>query len=179
MVDRRTALELLEKYRVPWQIMEHSKAVARRAEGIAKRINGDGRIDVERVAVAGLLHDIGKVKMLMEDGIMENFDVRHEAEGAKILEAEGLSELGSIVSKHGVYSLLCDPSELSLEEKILVYADATVTEDKECSLNDRFLYLMARHGAGGVKENPKLCGALKENWHKIEGIEKEIKGLME
>ena len=180
MISERGALQLLQKYGVPKQVVEHSRAVSERAVEIARRINAHGKaeVDVEKVCITGLLHDIGKAKTLIENGEKEGVNKRHEDEGANILEAEALGDIARMVSKHGFYFLTRRSPRLTIEEKVLVYADATVNGDKDCSLDERLARLMEAYSAGGTKEDLVLAETIRKNFYKVNELEKEIKGLM-
>jgi len=174
MVSEAQALALLEKYHAPPRIVQHCRGVAARVVEIATAINAKGKahVDVERLKIAGLLHDIGRVRCLAEHGQTESFEHRHEPESVDILRAERLPEIADLVARHGFQSLFLEPSDLSLEEKILIYADFT-TERGVCSLNERLIYLREKYS----RQDMRTLAAFQGNWHKIQAIEQELKAL--
>jgi len=179
MTTERQALELLEKYKLPENVVGHCKAVSKIAVEVAEKMNarGTARVDVEKVRAVGLLHDIGRIRFLKETGRMETTEERHEEESRKILEKEGLPGLAGIIVKHGIQTVL-HPSELNIYEKILIYADASVIGDKRCSVDERYDYLVRKYGSNGNAEDVKLFAALKRNWPKVEMVAREIEGLV-
>jgi len=180
MIAEKQALALLEKYKIPGNIIEHCKAVSRKASEVSERINarGKAKVDCQKMRVAGLLHDIGKVSFLKEDGEEESGIERHELESGRILEREGLPEIADIVVKHGMQTLIGSPTELTLEQKIIIYADANVVGDKRCSLKERYEYLARKYGPGGQKENPAIFDPIRKNWHKIDKVINDVERLM-
>ena len=180
MITEKQALALLEKYKLPDKIVEHCKAVSGKAGEVSERINAHGKakVDCQKMRVAGLLHDIGKINFLKEDGKEENTIERHELESGRILEREGLPEIADIVARHGICAVIDSPVELTLEQKIIIYADANVVEDKRCSLKERYEYLIEKYGRGGRKENPIMFNLIKENWYKVDKLVNDVERLM-
>ena len=179
MINEQQALELLKKYNLPDRVINHCRIVSNRAKEIAKRINmkGIASVDAETEKIAGLLHDIGRANRLAENGYKESIENGHERESEKILEAEGLPEIAKLIRRHGVQTLLCNPSELSLEEKVIIYADLTTSGTDVCTSDERYRRSIEIYSEGPRKDL-RVLGLLKENWHKFGEIEEEIKGLM-
>ena len=115
----------------------HSDTVARYSEQIAERLGLDGEV-VERVRLAGLLHDIGKVGV--SDAILgkpaaltddEFAEMRKHSElGARILEGAGLHDVAHWVLAHherpdgNGYPYGIAGDAIPLEARILAVADA-------------------------------------------------------
>ncbi len=115
----RQAERYFDRYRYPDWLREHSRTVGRIAGLLAAASAAAGlAVDVEAVALAGYLHDIGKSPLLAGDRRP------HEALSALVLAAEGLPELVEPARRHPVYALL-DPAlaPRSLSERIVSLAD--------------------------------------------------------
>ncbi len=115
----------------------HSETVGRYAERIAEEL-GLAADQVERVRVAGVLHDIGKLgisdAVLLKTGSLEAAEWaeirRHPELGARILEHANLRDVASWVLAHhervdgGGYPHGLAGDEIPLEGRILAVADA-------------------------------------------------------
>jgi diguanylate cyclase (GGDEF)-like protein/putative nucleotidyltransferase with HDIG domain len=115
----------------------HSETVGRYAERIAEEL-GLAPDQVERVRVAGVLHDIGKLgisdAVLLKTGSLEAAEWaeirRHPELGARILEHANLRDVASWVLAHhervdgGGYPYGLAGEEIPLEGRILAVADA-------------------------------------------------------
>lgn len=88
--------QLWEKYKVPENIKEHSKVVARLSIELAEKINKNGtQVNIEIVRAGALLHDIGKWLSI------KNNIKSHEELGAKILKKEKIdSRIVTAVANH-------------------------------------------------------------------------------
>jgi diguanylate cyclase (GGDEF)-like protein len=115
----------------------HSETVGRYAERIAHEL-GLAPDQVERVAVTGVLHDIGKLgisdAVLLKPGKLERHEweeiMRHPELGARILEHANLRDVASWVLAHHErldgtgYPRGLDREAIPLEDRILAVADA-------------------------------------------------------
>jgi diguanylate cyclase (GGDEF)-like protein/putative nucleotidyltransferase with HDIG domain len=115
----------------------HSETVGRYAERIAEEV-GLAADQVERVRVAGVLHDIGKLgisdAVLLKTGSLEAAEWaeirRHPELGARILEHANLRDVAGWVLAHhervdgGGYPRGLVGDEIPLEGRILAVADA-------------------------------------------------------
>jgi diguanylate cyclase (GGDEF)-like protein/putative nucleotidyltransferase with HDIG domain len=115
----------------------HSETVGRYAEQIAQEL-GLEPVQVERVRVAGVLHDIGKLgisdAVLLKPGSLERHEwaeiMRHPELGARILEHANLRDVASWVLSHherldgSGYPRALAGSAIPLEGRILAVADA-------------------------------------------------------
>jgi putative nucleotidyltransferase with HDIG domain len=130
------ALEILKRYNLPSERIEHSVGVAEYAFRLALSIQNRHPhlpVDPNKVRIAGLLHDIGRSR-----------PGDHEINSVAILKAEGLPEIASIVMHGTLYEIqllrgIVDPSLLpqTLENKIVAYAD-TRFRLAPVSLEERF-----------------------------------------
>ncbi len=138
--SREQCLELLKKYNVPQNVIEHCKKVNEVAMFLARKIAERGEeVNLELVDAASLLHDLDK----MED--IRNGGGRHGILSREILEKEEYSEVGKIAEKHTMHTIIKEDGILTLEEKIVFYADKRVKHDKVVSLDERFKYLRERY----------------------------------
>lgn len=110
-------LSLLKKYICDPNVIIHSKGVSDFAYDLAKKIRKHSRIklDIKKVHIAGLLHDIGKTE-----------HAGHEERSLEILKKEGLHNIAKI-SIHGLLRNCSDLSYLNdiehVENKIITYSD--------------------------------------------------------
>ncbi len=108
-----------DRYAYPDWLRTHSVLVGRIALVLAeaRRRAGDA-VDVETVALAGYLHDVGKSPLTGGDGH------RHHEWSALVLAAEGLPGLVEPARRHVVFSVL-DPAlaPRNLAERIVYVAD--------------------------------------------------------
>jgi diguanylate cyclase (GGDEF)-like protein/putative nucleotidyltransferase with HDIG domain len=143
----------------------HSETVGRYAERIAHEL-GLAPDQVERVRVAGVLHDIGKLgisdAVLLKPGKLERHEweeiMRHPELGARILEHANLRDVASWVLSHherldgGGYPRSLAGDAIPLEGRILAVADAyeAMTADRPYrkALGESEARAELRRGAG-------------------------------
>ncbi len=114
------ALNIFDKYNLRDKKRVHSIHVAQIGEFLANLLVQKGcEIDVEKVYLAGLLHDIG------DEARNQDWDLdRHTQTGYEILIKEGLVEIANIIKKHDVLAYENDETiPQTWEEKILNYSD--------------------------------------------------------
>ena len=168
------ALELLTKYDLDKNIIEHSKAVYKKALDIAEKIIQKGltTVNIELIRASALLHDIGRYN--------EN-SIRHGVVGGELLRKLGYSsKLAKIVERH----VLCGISERfakkfefptrkfipeTIEELIICYADKLVAGRRLVDLEKRFSYWIRKYGM-----NPLLDECIR----RTKGVEKKVLELM-
>jgi len=142
------ALEIIGKYYQPGSIahgilLEHGRAVADKARRIALILHLD--IDMDIVEQAALLHDIGMF-MTRAPGLGCHGDrdyICHGYLGRELLEREGLPILALVCERHVGAGLTAgeiaehhlplpmrDMLPLSVEEKIICYADKFFSKGK-------------------------------------------------
>jgi len=115
----------------------HSRTVARYAEQIAQEL-GMSKSRIERVRLAGMLHDIGKIgvpdSILQKPGPLTQVEwldmKRHPTIGARIVAQNALEDIGEWILAHHErpdgegYPRGLPDSEIPLEARILAVADA-------------------------------------------------------
>ncbi len=117
---------LLDEYGTPEQVRRHCYAVAEKARCLA-----EGRaVNMELLLAAALLHDIARTKK------------DHASVGADFLKEHGFADVGDIIAVHHELPM---QEEFRISEKSLLFlADKLVLEDRECTLEERFLNSMKK-----------------------------------
>jgi len=155
----------------------HSETVGRYAEQIALEL-GLAPVQVERVRVAGVLHDIGKLgisdAVLLKPGRLEPHEwdeiQRHPELGARILEHANLRDVASWVLSHhewldgSGYPRALGGDAIPLEGRILAVADAyeAMTADRpyRAALSAAEARAELRRGAG-TQFDPAVVAAFE------------------
>ena len=129
-------VEILKRLNCPTHLINHSKAVCKKALKLSSNFDVD--VDIELVKTGALLHDIGRSKT---NGI------DHAVVGAEILKNMGfpdsvaniaLRHIGAGIPKEEAMQLGLPPKDyipLTLEEKIVAHADNLTHWDKEVDLD--------------------------------------------
>jgi HD superfamily phosphodiesterase len=158
-------IDYYKKYEVPAHIIDHMKKVAAISLFLMDNIKEKRgtELNIKTTIKAALLHDILKL-----------VSANHEEDAADIFEDEAVS---SIIFKHRFNSLI-DPvpskRPVTLEEKIVYYADKRVKHDEIVSIKERIADGRRRylHLGYSIDEEKQVVVVLKE-------IEKEICELAE
>jgi len=135
--SREDCLKLLASNKTPFNIICHTKKVAKFAESICDSLIGKGMpVNKDLVIAGALLHDIEKMK---DD---------HANRGADLVTREGFPEVGDLIRFHGYFEINKQGKldDLSIEQKILFYADKRVRHDNIVSLEERYADLKKRYG---------------------------------
>ena len=176
------AVEILRKYRLPKEIVEHSKRVAGIGVKIAKQIKKAGHdVDVEAVRAAALLHDLGKWKYLHNK---KEIGHMHSCETGRLLAELGWPELGAVCGAHfGVTAKeakqfgLPNPHNMmpdSIEAKVLYIADKIRPDSRnlkqiiEVINNSKKLELRYWNLCPGFKE--KIIKDVTRIWYELEKL---------
>ncbi|MFX1258277.1 MAG: HDIG domain-containing metalloprotein [Promethearchaeota archaeon] len=172
--DRKFALELLGKLKVPFSVRQHSIKVAEKSLEIANKINkAKELVDKNLIEIGALLHDIGRSK---------SHGFNHALIGAKILRERGFPEkLAKICETHILGGLDKEDAQMAgipvrnyfpstLEEKVICLADKHLAGKREVSLKERFNIWFNKYGKTKI---------LLKSKKRIEKIQKEIENLME
>lgn len=116
-ISRHKARELARQLELDAEAMNHCEGVARRVEAISQILKTTKhKLDTDMLVAAALLHDVG---------LTRPHGLDHGKIGAEILEEIGLGEIAEMVKIHA----LPQTYELSLEAKVLIYADMTTGPD--------------------------------------------------
>jgi uncharacterized protein len=147
--SREQAIELLRKYNCPPKIINHCKAVTNLALEIERKLEKKGlKVDLKLVETGALLHDIGRTK---------SHSVDHGVVGAKIAKSEGLpEEVAKIIRRHVGGGITAQEAEkfgwpkdiyepVSLEEKIVSYADKLIDGSKRVPIDLEIERLLVEH----------------------------------
>ena len=128
-------IELLRKENTPENVIEHSKAVCRKAMKIAANFDN---ADTDLIRKGALLHDIGRSR---------THGITHAIEGVEIAKGYGYGEdVLNIIERHigagitaeeAVKLGLPEKSYLpqTLEEKIVAHADNLISGSKEVDID--------------------------------------------
>ena len=138
--SRERALQLLFENGCSVQVVNHCRAVAKLALETAESLKRKGLdVDVELVEVGALLHDIGRSR---------THSVHHVIEGIAIARQAGLPDsVVAIIRRHVGGGISVDEAKalgwpngdsyvpVTLEEKIVSYADKLIENGKRVPLN--------------------------------------------
>ena len=175
------ALQLLEKYYPPGTVahhalLRHSQRVAAHATRVARHLAATTTVDVDFVAEAALLHDIGILHTdAPEIGCFGPLPyLAHACKGREMLEAEGLPRHALVCERHIGVGLTAaeiiaqdlplphrDLLPLSIEEQIVTYADLFYSknpgEQDRPRAPEQVSSKLAEYGSGKV--------AVFDAWH--------------
>ncbi len=168
------ALELLTEYGVDRKIIEHSKAVYKKALELTEKIVRNGHtVNTDLVRAGALLHDIGRHK--------EN-SIRHGIIGGELLQKLGYPlELARIVERHVLCGIANEFAKRfdfpdgrkfipeTIEELIICYADKLIAGRHSVDLKKRFSFWIKKYG-----KNPLL----EESIRRTKRVEKRVLELM-
>ena len=146
---------------------EHSRTVARYAGMMARRMGFAGQ-RVERIELAGLLHDVGKIgisdSVLTKPGPLDDEEWKqmrtHPQIGARLLGRPELADLrGWIVAHHERpdgkgYPFGLSHGDIPLEARILSVADAYEAMTADRVYKRAMAAEAARAGAAGLRGHP-------------------------
>jgi putative nucleotidyltransferase with HDIG domain len=121
--DEAECFRLLRKKQTPPLVIDHCRAVARKAEEIAAPLIRRGSpLDRELIRAGALLHDIARSQPC------------HARTGADWLIAEGYPKIAKIIAEHEDL-----PEPVHLDESAVVYlADKLIVNTEEVTLEERF-----------------------------------------
>jgi len=153
---------LLQAYKVPEHIIQHSRVVHRVALHLCQELNHQGeKLDQAVVEAGSLLHDIAKM-----EGI--HTGENHSQAGAILLKRLGYPEVAEIVRQHVVLDDGTPPNQIT-EAAMVHYADKRVQHTSVVSLKERFQDLKERYG-----KNPAALSWLEALEKKSLALEKRI-----
>ena len=172
------ALDILQRMGCSKKVIAHCKAVSTLSVNFAKKCKKKGlEIDVRLVEVGALLHDIGRSK---------THDINHAVVGSRIAESLNLPKsiiaiiechIGGGISSDEAKKLglpIKDYFPVTLEEKIVTYADKLIEGAKVVSIKKTIKNLSKKLGANHPainrimrlhKELSPFLGDLNSNSH--------------
>ncbi len=130
------SIGILEEFKCPIYVIEHSKAVMLKAAHISFNFNGE--VDLDLIKAGAILHDVGRSK---------TSGIKHALIGAQILRKNQFPlEIVNIVEKHIGAGITRAEAEImglppkdylpvTLEEKIVCHADNLVHGTREVDLD--------------------------------------------
>ncbi len=167
------ALEVLRRAGCSEEVIKHCRAVARVAARIAEEFSRHLQVDVEKVKVGAILHDIGRAR---------THGISHGVEGGRILREMGLDEYAGFAENHIGGGLPASEARSlglparnffpqTLEEKIVAYADKLVEGDREVPFEKTLANFRRKLG-----EDHPAIGRLIALREQIERLKKHICG---
>jgi uncharacterized protein len=163
--SREECDELMARYSMLSNIVEHSLQVMRVSLAITDNLKSDVIISRDMVIAGSLLHDITKTRSL-------ETKERHDASGGKLLRELGFTRIADIVEQH-VIIRDSDPQGRLEEREIVYYADKRVMHDTIVTLDERVHDLIERYGI--TEEIRKL---IHLNTSQVLVVERKISGFM-
>ena len=157
--------ELMAKYCMLPNIIEHSLQVMRVSLVITDNLKSGVYVNRNMVIAAALLHDITKTRAL-------ETRERHDQSGGELLRELGFASVSEIVEQH-VILLDFNPLGKLEEREIINYADKRVMHDRIVSLAERAEDLIQRYGI-----TEEIKSLIQQNVRNAYAVEKKIAGFM-
>lgn len=156
--SRKEAEVLAELSMVPKGVV-HGRAVAEVADHLREELAKAGcKIDADKVHNGALLHDIGK-------GVPD-----HEAEGARMMQRLGLSELAEVVGAHRDAKIL-DNGHFG-EKELVCLADKLVHGGKRVVVEERFAEKLEIY-----KADEQACRAIRRRLDNALGLQRKVEEI--
>ncbi len=156
--------ELMARYAMLPNIVEHSFQVMRVALAITDNLVDGVSINRDMVIAGALLHDITKTRSLQTKE-------RHAASGGALLRELGFPLIAEIVEQHVVIDL--NPAGPIVEKEIVYYADKRVMHDKIVTFEERVQDLLIRYG----KTN-EIYNLILQNLQHVTSVEQKLNSFM-
>ena len=163
--SREECNELMEKYSMLPNIVEHSIQVMHVSLAITDNLKSGVFVNRDMVVAAALLHDITKTRSLVTKE-------RHDTSGGELLRELGFPLIAEIVEQHVIIQNINLEGRLE-EREIVYYADKRVLHDTIVTINERLLDLMERYGTGEEIRNMIL-----QNKSQVLTVERKIASFM-
>ncbi|MCB9808418.1 tRNA (adenosine(37)-N6)-threonylcarbamoyltransferase complex ATPase subunit type 1 TsaE [Candidatus Peribacteria bacterium] len=151
-----------EDVELPPHIVDHCEAVATFSQVLADYLLSQGII-VRKKALntAAKLHDLIRFVDFKETDIPDIWttykerytDLGHEAACSAFLKEHGFDALADIVIAHGL--TFSPPNRVTIEQKLLYYADKRVMHDKVVTVQERFDDFQERYASGITTQESK------------------------
>jgi len=157
--------ELMERYSMLPNIIEHSYQVMNVALAITDHLKDPISINRDMVIAGALLHDITKTRSLKTKE-------RHDVSGGALLRELGFPAIAAIVEQHVRIPDL-NPNGEPDEKDIVYYADKRVMHDTIVTVEERMRDLIVRYG---VDEEARR--RILQNGAQVLDVERKIAGFM-
>ena len=152
--DASTCRQLMDRYSMLPNIVEHSYRVCQLAAFLGKALSGpENGLDPALIVASSLLHDITKTRSLKTKE-------KHAGTGGRLLEDLGYPQVAEVIRGH-VRLSAGDRLDPLREVHIINYADKRVRHDTVVSLEERFIDLMDRYG--GTPERTVRLEQMRES----------------
>jgi putative nucleotidyltransferase with HDIG domain len=163
--SREECNELMAKYSMLPNIVEHSIQVMHVSLAITDNLKSGVFVNRDIVVAAALLHDITKTRSLVTKE-------RHDTSGGELLRELGFPLIAEIVEQHVIIHNINLQGRLE-EREIVYYADKRVLHDTIVTINERVLDLIERYGTGEEIRNMIL-----QNKDQVLRVERKIASFM-
>jgi len=157
--------ELMTRYSMLPNIVEHSIQVMNVSLAITDNLKSGVTINRDLVIAAALLHDVTKTKSLVTKE-------RHDASGGVLLRELGFPSTADIVEQHVIIHNVNLEGRLE-EREIVYYADKRVLHDTIVTIEERLNDLIQRYGTTEEIRNLILI-----NKSQVLTVERKISGFM-
>lgn len=149
-MEREQALALLKECGTPRHIVLHCLAVAEKAKSLAARASAKGLcLDSCLIETASLLHDCLRLER------------RHEEAGRRLLFSKGYYAVSDAVGRH-----MGSSGAPRMDEADIVYlADKLVEEDREVSIEERYLHALRKFSG-----DPAVISNIRRNMAYAEAV---------
>ena len=159
--SREECNELMAKYSMLPNIVEHSIQVMHVSLAITDNLKRGVSVNRDMVVAAALLHDITKTRSLVTKE-------RHDTSGGELLRELGFPLIAEIVEQHVIIQNINLQGRLE-EREIVYYADKRVLHDTIVTIDERVHDLIQRYGC----ENRIL-----QNKNQVLTVERKIASFM-
>jgi uncharacterized protein len=163
--SRKECDELMAKYAMLPNIVEHSIQVMRVSLAIIDNLKNGVSMNRDLVAAAALLHDITKTRSFVTKE-------RHDESGGELLRELGFPRIAEIVEQHVIIQNL-NLDRMLEEREIVYYADKRVLHDTIVTIDERVHDLIQRYGT--VEEIRNL---ILHNRSQVLMVERKIASFM-
>ena len=157
--------ELMARYSMLPNIVEHSIQVMNVSLAITDNLKSGVPINRDLVIAAALLHDITKTKSLVTKE-------RHDASGGLLLRELGFPSTADIVEQHVIIHNVNLEGRLE-EREIVYYADKRVLHDTIVTIDERLHDLVQRYGT-----TEEIRSLILQNKSQMLAVERKIAGFM-
>jgi uncharacterized protein len=157
--------ELMAKYSMLPNIVEHSFQVMRVALAITDNLKDSVSVDRDVVIAGALLHDITKTRSIKTKE-------KHAASGGMLLRELGFPRIAEIVEQHVITKDLNLEGEPE-EKEIVYYADKRVTHEKIVTIEERIHDLMQRYG-----QTEEIRNQILQNMEHVIAVEQKLNSFM-